>query len=98
MLSKRKRMFADYSIFNIIPRGLTARIAGFHPAGPGSTPGVGNTFFPLEVHFLFLQKSFIIRYLKFNHNLIIKVTQKQLCQSLHYLSQVAIRVLPFSNT
>ena len=24
-----------------IPRGLTARIAGFHPAGPGSTPGVG---------------------------------------------------------
>ena len=37
-------MFADYSIFNIIPRGLTARIAGFHPAGPGSTPGVGNTF------------------------------------------------------
>ena len=27
-----------------IPRGLTARIAGFHPAGPGSTPGVGNMF------------------------------------------------------
>ncbi len=25
-----------------IPRGLTVRIAGFHPAGPGSTPGVGN--------------------------------------------------------
>ena len=25
-----------------IPRGLTARIAGFYPAGPGSTPGVGN--------------------------------------------------------
>ena len=25
-----------------IPRGLTARIAGFHPAGPGSTPGVGK--------------------------------------------------------
>ncbi len=28
-----------------IPRGLTVRIAGFHPAGPGSTPGVG-TYFP----------------------------------------------------
>ena len=27
-----------------IPRGLTARIAGFHPAGPGSTPGVGKYF------------------------------------------------------
>jgi hypothetical protein len=25
-----------------IPRGLTVRIAGFHPAGPGSTPGVGT--------------------------------------------------------
>ena len=24
-----------------IPRGLTARISGFHPEGPGSTPGVG---------------------------------------------------------
>ena len=32
-----------------IPRGLTARIAGFHPAGPGSTPGVGNITF---THFL----------------------------------------------
>ena len=29
-----------------IPRGLTARIAGFHPAGPGSTPGVGNFCLP----------------------------------------------------
>ena len=28
-----------------IPRGLTARIAGFYPAGPGSTPGVGNITF-----------------------------------------------------
>jgi hypothetical protein len=25
-----------------IPRGLTVRIAGFHPAGPGSTSGVGK--------------------------------------------------------
>ena len=27
-----------------VPRGLTARISGFHPEGPGSTPGVGSTF------------------------------------------------------
>ncbi len=27
-----------------VPRGLTVRIAGFHPAGPGSTPGVGTNF------------------------------------------------------
>merc|ERR1712121_466440 len=25
----------------LFPRGLTARISGFHPEGPGSTPGVG---------------------------------------------------------
>ena len=32
-----------------VPRGLTARISGFHPGGPGSTPGVGRIFiiFPL---------------------------------------------------
>ena len=28
----------------LIPRGLMARIAGFHPAGPGSIPGVGDEF------------------------------------------------------
>ena len=27
-----------------VPRGLTARISGFHPGGPGSTPGVGSPF------------------------------------------------------
>ena len=27
-----------------VPRGLTARISGFHPGGPGSTPGVGRHF------------------------------------------------------
>ena len=27
-----------------VPRGLTARISGFHPGGPGSTPGVGKLF------------------------------------------------------
>ena len=34
----------DTEIITAIPRGLTARIAGFHPAGPGSTPGVGISF------------------------------------------------------
>ena len=28
-----------------VPRGLMARIAGFHPAGPGSIPGVGELIF-----------------------------------------------------
>ena len=28
-----------------MPRGLMARIAGFHPAGPGSIPGVGVLIF-----------------------------------------------------
>ena len=32
--------------YSSIPHGLTARIPGFHPGGPGSTPGVGKgTFF-----------------------------------------------------
>ena len=52
MPNKHKCISADYSLYEI-PRGLTARIAGFHPAGPGSTPGVGNTFFPLKVQFRF---------------------------------------------
>ena len=30
--------------YSCVPRGLTVRIAGFHPAGSGSTPGVGNIF------------------------------------------------------
>ena len=25
-----------------VPRGLVARISGFHPEGPGSIPGVGG--------------------------------------------------------
>jgi hypothetical protein len=33
-----------------IPYGLTARIAGFHPAGPGSTPGMG-ILFELAIYF-----------------------------------------------
>ena len=31
-----------------LPYGLTARIAGFHPAGPGSTPGMGNIFIKID--------------------------------------------------
>ena len=34
------------SFFTSIPRGLMARIPGFHPGGPGSIPGVGvQSFF-----------------------------------------------------
>ncbi len=47
--ARTKVFFIDYrflesEIVLIIPRGLTVRIAGFHPAGPGSTPGVGKFF------------------------------------------------------
>ena len=31
----------------MIPCGLVARIAGFHPAGPGSIPGMGKSFLSL---------------------------------------------------
>ena len=45
-----KELTRNSIIFNncfYIPRGLTARISGFHPEGPGSTPGVGIYFVQL---------------------------------------------------
>ena len=41
-------------IHNAIPRGLMARIPGFHPGGPGSIPGVGEHLF----------RSFLLEYRK----------------------------------
>ena len=38
-------MFKNYAEFLTIPRGLMARILGFHPRGPGSIPGVGGHLF-----------------------------------------------------
>ena len=29
----------------LFPYGLAVRIPGFHPGGPGSTPGMGSGFF-----------------------------------------------------
>ncbi len=48
--TRTKVFLLNINILNLktlltIPRGLTVRIAGFHPAGPGSTPGVGKFFF-----------------------------------------------------
>ena len=40
------------------PRGLTARISGFHPGGPGSTPGVGIYFWDLFQFYLNGMKKF----------------------------------------
>ena len=34
-----------------VPCGLMARIAGFHPAGPGSIPGMGELFFRIYFDF-----------------------------------------------
>ena len=35
-----------FQVFNRnIPYGLVVRIRGFHPRGPGSIPGMGNTFY-----------------------------------------------------
>ena len=39
--------------YSSIPHGLTARIPGFHPGGPGSTPGVGNLQLPFWHNFTF---------------------------------------------
>ena len=56
-------------VFSAIPRGLTARIAGFHPAGPGSTPGVGRQTFSVKMNFsnIFFSKSLLVlRYTMFS--------------------------------
>ena len=37
-----------------IPYGLAVRIPGFHPGGPGSTPGMGKRKFPFFKHLLLL--------------------------------------------
>ena len=37
-------MFSE-GIFTKLPYGLAVRIPGFHPGGPGSTPGMGTFFF-----------------------------------------------------
>ncbi len=40
-----------------VPYGLAVRIPGFHPGGPGSTPGMGTTLFvpymPWVIPFLY---------------------------------------------
>ena len=35
----------NWALLSSIPRGLMARIPGFHPGGPGSIPGVGEFLF-----------------------------------------------------
>ena len=35
-----------------IPYGLAVRIPGFHPGGPGSTPGMGIHFLSVQTMFL----------------------------------------------
>ena len=49
-----------------IPYGLAVRIPGFHPGGPGSTPGMG-------IHFLSLQTSEVL-FLSFYQALRLKLS------------------------
>ena len=40
-----------------LPYGLAVRIPGFHPGGPGSTPGMGTQyFFSFLFHFKFTKQ------------------------------------------
>ena len=41
-----------YVSFREIPYGLAVRIPGFHPGGPGSTPGMGIHFLSVQTMFL----------------------------------------------
>ena len=40
-----KHLLLKDSSYQNVPRGLMARIPGFHPGGPGSIPGVGGLVF-----------------------------------------------------
>ena len=41
-------MKASTSLSLSLPYGLAVRIPGFHPGGPGSTPGMGTSKFILQ--------------------------------------------------
>ena len=44
--TKSVRSFLKFSPFSSsLPYGLAVRILGFHPGGPGSTPGMGTAYF-----------------------------------------------------
>ncbi|EEB11881.1 4-hydroxyphenylpyruvate dioxygenase, putative [Pediculus humanus corporis] len=47
-MQDRPTLFLEVIQLTTIPCGLVARIAGFHPAGPGSIPGMGNFFFSFK--------------------------------------------------
>ena len=53
-------------LYRGIPYGLAVRIPGFHPGGPGSTPGMG-------IHFLSLQTSEVL-FLSFYQALRLKLS------------------------
>ena len=42
---KQKIIKLSLIIINGVPYGLAVRIPGFHPGGPGSTPGMGISTF-----------------------------------------------------
>ena len=46
--------FIDLSVMfflsKCLPYGLAVRIPGFHPGGPGSTPGMGKNILSFGIH------------------------------------------------
>ena len=42
----------DTALYVSVPYGLAVRIPGFHPGGPGSTPGMGTFLFSFNVSLL----------------------------------------------
>ena len=54
-LTRRRSPVRSRAKTYTIPCGLVARIAGFHPAGPGSIPGMGNNFFESSISFFQVQ-------------------------------------------
>ena len=55
--SRRRNMYLNFLSYSCdFPYGLAVRIPGFHPGGPGSTPGMGTP----QILFLLFNFFFLI--------------------------------------
>ena len=80
MRSMLKHLLLKDHFYQLVPRGLMARIPGFHPGGPGSIPGVGGLVFVIFQFFPKLsglpqgfQQTVASKWLFANKNRVLKV-------------------------
>lgn len=63
-------------MLTVFPYGLAVRIPGFHPGGPGSTPGMGNAKHFNDPHTPSAETSkAVFSIVSSNHSLVVKVAR-----------------------